>query len=127
MRGRKKLSLSLNGHHIEPFDPFCRKNSATQMLPEEVVRIDGVAVHMQPYKQPSDFHFRAVRKKPLSMIHVLAPDEANKDDVRVPAFGLSFPPGHYQTEIEVVANQVWIERMHGGAFDTPEEEDDYEE
>ncbi|WP_108814561.1 Z1 domain-containing protein [Loktanella sp. Alg231-35] len=78
-------------------------------------------------KHPSDFHFRAVRKKPLLMIHVLAPDEANKDDVRVPAFGLSFPPGHYQTEIEVVANQVWIERMHGGAFDTPEEEDDYEE
>lgn len=52
VRGRKKLSLSLNGHPIEPFDPFCRKNSATQMLPEEVVRIDGVAVHMQPYILP---------------------------------------------------------------------------
>ena len=52
VRGRKKLSLSLNGHHIEPFDPFCRKNSATQMLPEEVVRIDEVAVHMQPYILP---------------------------------------------------------------------------
>ena len=52
VRGRKKLSLSLNGHPTEPFDPFCRKNSATQMLPEEVVRIDGVAVHMQPYILP---------------------------------------------------------------------------
>ncbi len=52
VRGIKKLSLSLNGHPIEPFDPFCRKNSATQMLPEEVVRIDGVAVHMQPYILP---------------------------------------------------------------------------
>lgn len=52
VRGRKKLSLSLNGHHIEPFDPFCRKNSATQMLPEEVVRTGGVAVHMQPYILP---------------------------------------------------------------------------
>lgn len=52
VRGRKKLSLSLNGHPIEPFDPFCRKNSATQMLPEEVVRIDGVSVHMQPYILP---------------------------------------------------------------------------
>lgn len=79
-----------------------------------------------PDKKPSDFHYRSVRKKPLLMIHVLAPDIDHKD-ARVPAFGLSFPPGHYQTEIEVVANQVWIERMHGGAFDTPEEEDDYEE
>ena len=52
VRGRKKLSLSLNGHPIEPFDPFCRKNPATQMLPEEVVRIDGVAVYMQPYILP---------------------------------------------------------------------------
>ena len=52
VRGRKKLSLTLNGHSIEPFDPFCRKNSATQMLPEEVVRINGVAVHMQPYILP---------------------------------------------------------------------------
>lgn len=77
-------------------------------------------------KEPSDFHFRAVRKKPLLMVHVLAPVEDDPDE-RVPAFGLSFPPGHYQTEIEVVANQVWIERMHGGAFDTPEEEEDYEE
>ncbi len=50
--GRKKLSISLNGHPIEPFDPFCRKNSATQILPEEVVRIGGVAVHMQPYILP---------------------------------------------------------------------------
>lgn len=52
VRGQKKLSLSLNGHPIEPFDPFCRKNLATQMLPEEIVRIDGVAVHMQPYILP---------------------------------------------------------------------------
>ena len=79
-----------------------------------------------PDKKPSDFHYRSVRKKPLLMVHVLATVEGDAD-VRVPAFGLSFPPGHYQTEIEVVANQVWIERMHGGAFDTPEEEDDYEE
>ncbi|MCY4305946.1 MAG: ATP-binding protein [Aestuariivita sp.] len=49
---REKLSLTLNGHPIEPFDPFCRKNSATQILPEEVVRIDGESVHMQPYILP---------------------------------------------------------------------------
>ena len=52
VRNRKKLSLSLNGHPVEPFDPFCRKNSATQMLPEEVVRIGEVKVHMQPYILP---------------------------------------------------------------------------
>ncbi|GAA6157380.1 Z1 domain-containing protein [Pyruvatibacter sp. HU-CL02332] len=77
-------------------------------------------------KRPSDFHFRSARKKPLLMLHVLGP--VGKDaDARVPAFGLSFPPGHYQTEVEVVANQVWIERMQGGSFDTPDEEEDYDE
>lgn len=77
-------------------------------------------------KKPSDFHFRSARMKPLLMVHVLGP--VGKDaDARVPAFGLSFPPGHYQTEVEVVANQVWIERMQGGSFDTPDEEEDYDE
>src|SRR5690606_18743239 len=39
VKGRKKLSIAINGHPVKPFDPFCRKNSATQMLPEEIVRI----------------------------------------------------------------------------------------
>lgn len=77
-------------------------------------------------KKPSDFHFRSVRKKPLLMLHVLG--SVGKDtDARVPAFGLSFPDGHYQTEVTVVANQVWIERMQGGSFDTPDEEEDYDD
>src|SRR5690606_10027274 len=60
-----------------------------------------------PDKAPSDFHYRAVRMKPLLMIHVLSlVDSANRVN-RVPAFGVSFPPGYYQTEIEVVANTVW--------------------
>ena len=77
-------------------------------------------------KMPSDFHFRSVRNKPLLMVHVLGPvgDDAN---ARVPAFGLSFPPGYYETEVEIVANQVWIKRMQGGYFDTPDEEEDYDE
>ncbi|MEL0082612.1 MAG: ATP-binding protein [Gammaproteobacteria bacterium] len=49
---RKKLSISINGHEVEPFDPFCKKNAATQLLPEEVVRIDGHTVTMQPYILP---------------------------------------------------------------------------
>ena len=52
VRGRKKLSISINGHELEPFDPFCLKNSATQILPEETVRISSTPVHMQPYILP---------------------------------------------------------------------------
>ena len=52
MRGRSKLSISVNGHDLEPFDPFCRNNSATQRLPEEIVYVDGVRVRMQPYVLP---------------------------------------------------------------------------
>jgi hypothetical protein len=52
VKGRGKIAISVNGHAIEPFDPFCRKNSATQVLPEEIVRIGESAVHMQPYILP---------------------------------------------------------------------------
>lgn len=52
VKGRQKLSIRINGHSIVPFDPFCRKNAATQALPEETVWVDEVAVTMQPYILP---------------------------------------------------------------------------
>lgn len=52
VKGRKKLTIRLNGGPIAPFDPFCRRNAATQMLPEESVWVDDVAVSMQPYILP---------------------------------------------------------------------------
>ncbi len=64
----------------------------------------------------SDFHYRSIRQKPLLMIHVLALGSRN-EYVRAPAFGISFPPGNYVTQIEVVANPVWIERMYGESVD----------
>ena len=47
-----KISIVVNGHTIEAFDPFCRRNSATQVLPEEVVRIGETEVRLQPYVLP---------------------------------------------------------------------------
>jgi hypothetical protein len=52
IKGHSKIAISVNGHAVEAFDPFCRKNPATQMLPEEVVRIDAAAVHLQPFVLP---------------------------------------------------------------------------
>jgi hypothetical protein len=78
-------------------------------------------------EKPSDFHYRSVRKKPLLMIHVLGPVGSEDGTNRVPAFGVSFPPGDYETEIEVVANTVWIDRMLGAPVDSPEEEEDNDE
>lgn len=52
IKGRKRISISINGHAIQPFDPFCRKNAATQFLPEEVIYVGGAAVKMQPYILP---------------------------------------------------------------------------
>jgi hypothetical protein len=52
VKGRKKLAIRINGHPITPFDPFCRRNAAAQVLPEETVWVDEVAVSMQPYILP---------------------------------------------------------------------------
>lgn len=52
VKGQKKIAVSINGHPIKAFDPFCRKNTATQILPEEVVYVGETAVQMQPYILP---------------------------------------------------------------------------
>jgi hypothetical protein len=52
VKGRRKLSICINGHAVAPFDPFCRKNEATQTLREEKVWIGDVPVVMQPYILP---------------------------------------------------------------------------
>lgn len=52
IRGRRKLTIRINGHPVAAFDPFCRKNEATQMLREEKVWIGDVPVVMQPYVLP---------------------------------------------------------------------------
>lgn len=52
VKGHAKLSLTVNGHPIAAFDPFCRKNPATQVLPEDVVRIGEAQVRLSPYVLP---------------------------------------------------------------------------
>jgi hypothetical protein len=52
VKGRKKLKIRINGHSITPFDPFCRKNAATQVRPEDIVWVDDIPVAMQPYILP---------------------------------------------------------------------------
>jgi len=50
--GHTKVSLTINGHPIAAFDPFCRKNPATQVLPEDIVRIGEAEVRLNPYVLP---------------------------------------------------------------------------
>lgn len=52
VKGYPRISIAVNGHPVEAFDPFCRKNPATQVLPEEVLRIGGAEVRLQPYVLP---------------------------------------------------------------------------
>lgn len=48
----RKISVRINGHEIAPFDPFCRTNKATQLMPEEKVLVDGSIVRIQPFILP---------------------------------------------------------------------------
>jgi hypothetical protein len=52
VKGRKKLSIYINGHPVAAFDPFCRKNEATQTLREDKVWIGDVPVVIQPFILP---------------------------------------------------------------------------
>lgn len=87
-----------------------------QEMAEKKAEKDGVA--------PSDIHYRRVRDKPLLMLHVLQPSKCPQQ--RVPALGISFPGGDYSTEVDVVANAVWVNLMLS-APDIPGDEDDDDE
>lgn len=52
IREQGRLDIRVNGHSVGSFDPFCRKNTHTRYLPEEIVRIGSAAVHLQPYILP---------------------------------------------------------------------------
>ena len=52
VKGRKTIRITLNGHSVVAFDPFCRKNKYTGVLPEEIVWIDGVPVVLQAFILP---------------------------------------------------------------------------
>lgn len=52
VKGYPKIDISINGSGIRAFDPFCRGNRATQVLPEEVVPIGDAEVRLQPYVLP---------------------------------------------------------------------------
>ncbi|HEX6860986.1 MAG TPA: Z1 domain-containing protein [Caulobacteraceae bacterium] len=78
-------------------------------------------------KAASDYHYRVVRKKPLLMIHVLAPTGNSDVTGRIPAFGVSFPDGLFGRTVEVVANKRWVEQTYGPMDDDPDDEDDYDE
>ncbi|ADU29398.1 ATP-binding protein [Evansella cellulosilytica] len=50
--GKKALSISVNGHQLEPFNPFNPKHIATQQLtPEKIKYMDGEII-IQPYILP---------------------------------------------------------------------------
>ena len=52
IRGRSRIGISVNGHAVAPFDPFCRKNTHTRHLPQEIVHIGSAKVLLQPYILP---------------------------------------------------------------------------
>jgi len=48
----KKLKILINYHELEAFDPFCISNKATDPLRQEVIRIHGGKVVIQPFILP---------------------------------------------------------------------------
>lgn len=48
----KKLKILINYHELEAFDPFCTSNKATESLRQEIIRIHGDKVVIQPFILP---------------------------------------------------------------------------
>lgn len=50
--GKQKLDIYINKQKVKPFDPFCMKNKATQLLPKEKVKIECHSVLIRAYILP---------------------------------------------------------------------------
>lgn len=48
----KKITISINGKHLVPFNPFNEKNLATQRLPEQKIKINKSNITVQPFILP---------------------------------------------------------------------------
>jgi len=129
---RSAKDAKAGGWQLSRYRLASRGDEKLGLSDEQVARAYEVAENDRNSKgkEPSDFHYRIVRNKPLLMIHILEPKETSLEELcgqRVPAFGVSFPNGLFDTEIEVVANRVWVEQMYGSLEDDPDAEDDYDE
>ena len=59
-RGLSRVTMTLNGRALEPFDPFHSTHPATVFGPEEVFRHDGQEIRIQPVTLP---HHKKVTKE----------------------------------------------------------------
>lgn len=50
--GSDRVTILLNGHKVEPWDPFLANEPATQLLPESRLPLRGAVVYVQPYILP---------------------------------------------------------------------------
>ena len=120
------------GWRLSSYRVASRGDEKLGLSPDQIANATAFALaddsNEDKNKAPSDQHFRAERDKPLLMIHMLSPTQ-NDDlkDMRIPAFGVSFPGGDYLTTVEIVANKVWIEHMYGPLDDDPDQDEDYDE
>ncbi len=127
LKGQSRVVADLQGTawRLNKDRVASRGDEKLGLSPEEQAAAEALAASGDNPVAPSDTHYREIRNKPLLMIHSLEPHGDPRVNGPIFAFGVSFPPGHYGTEIEVVANRVWLERMQG-ASDDPDDEEDYD-
>ncbi len=119
-----------NGWRLSGYRLASRGDEKLGLDQDQVKEAEALAAEDEKSKskKPSDFHYRVVRNKPLLMLHVLEPTEnAALAGLRVPAWGMSYPDGLYRTQIEVIANRVWMEQMYGSLEDDPDADEDYDD
>ncbi len=50
--GARKIIIEMNGIRLKPIDPFMTSNSATQLMEQQVISINGENIYIKPYILP---------------------------------------------------------------------------
>lgn len=48
----RKVGIAINGNPVDPYDPFNPRHPATQLLPQEVMQLEGQRITIQPFILP---------------------------------------------------------------------------
>ncbi|MBR0899580.1 Z1 domain-containing protein [Bradyrhizobium tropiciagri] len=98
---------------------------------DELVRADSLAKERgKAAAADLDFRNASVRGRPLLMLHLIDLNDGSAEK-RVlvengPAFGASFPATDDFKQIDYVLNQVMIDQLDRQAFDTPDDDEDFD-
>ena len=128
----RAVGVSAKGDIRETLEEKGYYISNKQRVASREAEFIGLDSAMREQAASADEYYRLM-PRPLLMLHALklVHKKKEEDNVellldQVPAIGIGFPGGDYSITVDYVVNKVWVKQLQEESFDSPDEEEDYD-